>query len=284
VNPESDNRLRAGELPHLEIIPIDQIVLHEEPDAERSSLLEITIEKEGILKNPPVVARYQGGGQSILLDGANRITALKNLDIGDVLVQQVDLFDPDLLLLHWHHAVESIDKNEFLDKLDSLDEVKIERQDQDSISGDNDISKLCEIQFVDKSVYKFTANNDLLENVDSLKQIVEIYKRSENMDRVSYTNLDHLKTHYPEFTAIVCFRTFTREELIQIIEHNKTLPCGITRIILPKRALRLNVPLDILRFDSPVSEKNHWLQQRLKLQVKNKSIRFYYESTFVFDE
>jgi hypothetical protein len=284
VIPERDNRLKAGELPHLEIMPLDQIVFHEEPDAERTSLLEIAIAKEGILRNPPVVARHQGDNQSILLDGANRITALENLDIGHVLVQHVDLFDSDLQLLHWHHAVESITKDEFLGSVDSLDRVKIEKQEQVGISGDNETGTLCEIQFADKSVYRITANHDLLENIDSLNEIVAIYNRRENMDRVSYTNLDHLKMHYPEFTALVCFRAFTKEELIQTAEHKKKLPCGVTRILLPKRALRLNVPLDILRFNSPVSQKNHWLQQRLKLQVKNKSIRFYYEPTFVFDE
>jgi len=104
------------------------------------------------------------------------------------------------------------------------------------------------------------------------------------MDRVSYTNLTHLRQHYPDFCALVCFKKISKENLIAVVEKNIYLPSGITRVILPKRALRLNVPLDILRFDAPVEEKNHWLQERITLQVQDKSIRFYYEPTFLFDE
>ncbi len=284
MNLTNDKRLKIGELPELKIMPIEEIVFHEEPDPERSSTLEIFLQKEGNLKNPPVVAFYENSTHAILLDGANRITALKNLRIPDVLVQRVDLFDPDLLFLHWHHAVEKLSKTEFLRKLEQIPGVAIDRSDERAISQENGGNQLCQIQFHDENLYRITSDGDLFGKVDALKRITNIYKGFAYMDRVSYTSLVHLKMHYPQFCAILCFMKFSKEELIRIVENSSKLPSGITRIILPKRALRLNVPLDILRFQAPVEEKNHWLQDRIQLQVKDKSIRFYHEPTFLFDE
>ena len=284
MNVNDDNRLKIGELPDLKIVPIDQIIFHEEPDFDRSSSLKLFLQKDGKLKNPPVVAYYQNGEHIILLDGANRITALKRLNMKDVLVQRVNMFDPDLLFLHWHHAVEKFSKQEFLDKLISIEGVIVEESPQQKISPLENDNRLCQIQFADKSVFNVLSDSDLLKSVDLLNRITDIYKGITYMDRVSYTNLTHLKTHYPDFCALICFKKITKEDLITIVQNSQKLPSGITRIILPKRALRLNVPLDILRFNAPVEEKNHWLQQRINLQVKDKSIRFYYEPTFLFDE
>ena len=284
MNLNDGKKIKIGELPDLKIMPIDNITFHEEPDGERSSALSMFIQKEGKLKNPPVVAYYDHGEHTILLDGANRITALQGLNIKDVLVQRVDLFDPGLLFLHWHHAVEKFTQDEFLQKLYKIDGIEIEKKQEKVIDWQDEPHQLTQIQFHDKSIYKITADGDIYNKVDILNEITNIYKGSAYMDRVSYTSLEHLKLHYPEFCALICFKKFSKEELIQVIEYGKKLPSGITRIILPKRALRLNVPLDILRFESQVEEKNHWLQDRIKLQVKDKSIRFYHEPTFLFDE
>ncbi|MBN1154996.1 hypothetical protein JXB12_08790 [candidate division KSB1 bacterium] len=281
---QDDRRLKIGELPDLKIVPIDDILFHEEPDNERSNSLMIYLQKEARLKNPPIVGYYNGTSRLILLDGANRVTALKKLEIKDVLVQRIDLFDEDLLFLHWHHAVEKFSKTDFLNKLFLIPQISIEQESSDMIDFTDNGDLLSKIQFHDGQIYKITAEGDLFEKVKLLKEITDVYRGFSYMDRVSYTNLSHLRRHYPDFCAVVCFKKISKDDLIQIVEKNMFLPSGITRIILPKRALRLNVPLDILRFDAPIDEKNHWLQQRITLQVQDKSIRFYYEPTFLFDE
>ena len=280
----NNHQLQIGELPELEIVSLDQIVFHEDPDIERSSSLVVYLSKDGRLKNPPMVAYYEDHSHYILLDGANRMTALNNLGIRDVVVQKVDLFDEKLLFLHWHHAVEKFTKDQFLEKLKRIDGLSISRDDSGVLDLQGDCDLLCQVQFADSELYRLSAECDIFEKVNLLKKITRIYSGFANMDRVSYTNLTHLKTNYPDFSAVVCFKKFTKHELVEIVKNNHKLPSGITRIILPKRALRLNVPLDILRFEAPVAEKNHWLQERIKLQVKDKSIRFYYEPTFLFDE
>ena len=62
------------------------------------------------------------------------------------------------------------------------------------------------------------------------------------------------------------------------------MQAGITRRVIPRRALRLNFPLAVLRDDWPLIEKNGYLKDWLKEKMANKTARFYQESTFLFDE
>ncbi len=282
--PVNDKQLKIGELPQLRIVPLSEIIFHEDPDLERSAKLTDSIRKENKLKNPPVVATHPGSQKFMLLDGANRLTALQNLGIPDVLVQHIDLFDPGLVFLHWHHAVEKFTKASFLDKLTNIPDISIRQNECQTLSQNENGDLLCQILFGDGSIYAVHAHADLFQRVRDLRNITEIYKGFQYMDRVSYTNLEHLKKNYAQFCAVIVFRKLTKEELIEVTNHDLRIPSGITRIILPKRALRINVPLDILRFDVSVEQKNYWLQKRITEQIKDKSIRFYHEPTFLFDE
>lgn len=280
----NDKQLKIGELPQLRIVPISEIIFHEDPDDERSSKLIEYIRKENRLKNPPVVTKNGANAKHILLDGANRLTALQTLNVPHVLVQVIDLFDPGLLLLHWHHAVEKFSKEEFLEKIKNLPEISIIKSDSNTLAKDENGDLLCQIQFADGSVYAVHAHTNLFQRVKDLQNITNVYKGFQYMDRVSYTNLEHLTKNYPRFCALIVFRKLIKEELVEVTNQGMRIPSGITRIILPKRALRVNVPLDILRFDVPVEQKNFWLQNRVNEQIKDKSIRFYHEPTFLFDE
>jgi len=284
VIQSNDRQLKIGELPNLRIIPIAEIIFHEEPDLERSAKLIEYIRQENRLKNPPVVATHSGNDKYILLDGANRLTALRELNIPDVLVQHIDLFDPGLIFLQWHHAVEKFARDSFLEKINSLPDITITNNINNQLTDNDNGDLLCQIQFADQSVYMIHAHTDLFQRVKDLKNITDIYKGFQFMDRVSYTNLQHLKANYAQFCALIVFRKLDKQELVEVTNHGMRIPSGITRIIMPKRALRINVPLDILRFDVSIQQKNYWLQNRINEQIRDKSIRFYHEPTFLFDE
>jgi len=284
VNLNDNHQIKIGELPQLKIVPISSITFHEQPDEERSNKLIEYLRKENILKNPPVVAKNGNDSQLILLDGANRLTALRLLDIPDVLIQEIDLFDPGLIFLQWHHAVEHFSKESFLKKLTALPDISVTEFSEKKLREKENGDLLCQLQFGDSHVFAVHAHEDLFQRIEDLKNITNIYRGSRFMDRVSYTNIEHLKNNYPNFCVLIVFRKITKEELVLVTQKQEKIPSGITRIILPKRALRINVPLDILRFDTSIEQKNHWLQKRINNQIKDKSIRFYHEPTFLFDE
>ncbi|MBD3288722.1 hypothetical protein GF337_07975, partial [candidate division KSB1 bacterium] len=170
----NNQQLQIGELPELEIVPLSQIVFHEDPDIERSSSLVIFLRKDGRLKNPPMVAYYRDESHYILLDGANRMTALSQIGIRDVVVQKVNLFDEKLLFLHWHHAVEKFTKEEFLEKLGLIDGLIISNDNTGELDLDEDCELLCQIQFSDSELYQISADCDLFEKVSLLKKITNI--------------------------------------------------------------------------------------------------------------
>jgi hypothetical protein len=96
--------------------------------------------------------------------------------------------------------------------------------------------------------------------------------------------MEHLQRHYRDFTALVSFPQFAGEDLLEITRRDRRLPSGITRVLLPKRALRFNLQLQLLRARLSLGEKEAWLQQTIRQKVADKSIRFYREPTFFFDE
>ena len=77
-------------IPDLRILPIDLLVEHEFNDAQRTEPLARRLETEGVLKNPPVVTPMgDGDSRYVVLDGANRVTALHILGYTHILVQVV---------------------------------------------------------------------------------------------------------------------------------------------------------------------------------------------------
>jgi hypothetical protein len=54
--------------------------------------------------------------------------------------------------------------------------------------------------------------------------------------------------------------------------------------VIPGRALRLNTELSLLWSDTPLSEKNRWLAEWRRHKLQAGEIRYYEESTVLFDE
>jgi len=143
---------------------------------------------------------------------------------------------------------------------------------------------LARYTFTDGTEAVVSGTRDLLERVEQLRTLTALHHRAAFFDRVSYTDRDHLRRHYRNFTALMSFPHFTREDLVDITQRDRRLPSGITRVLLPKRALRFNLQLQLLLADLSTEEKDAWLQQNIREKVTAKAVRFYREPTFVFDE
>ena len=274
---ELNGALKIGELPELHIVAMDEVVLHEDPDMERVTRLLNDFSADGVLRNPPVVGRADGS-RRIVLDGANRVTALRTMGCRHALVQETDLADPGLALESWHHAIEYLTPAELLAHARGVSGVLVRDGRVDSPL------TLARYTFADGSGSTLSGSEDLLERVEQLRQLTAIHHRVAFFDRVSYSDREHLRRHYRNFTALMSFRRFAREDLVDLARRNRRLPSGITRVLLPKRALRINLQFQILLADLSVEEKETWLQQNIRERVAAKAIRFYREPTFVFDE
>jgi hypothetical protein len=70
-----------------------------------------------------------------------------------------------------------------------------------------------------------------------------------------------------------------------LARERRCLPTGVTRHVIPGRALHVNAPLAILADQAQSSQaKNRWLEGWLKQRLSGHGVRFYQESTFLFDE
>ena len=85
-------------------------------------------------------------------------------------------------------------------------------------------------------------------------------------------------------TVLVVFPRYQPAEIIELARVGARLPAGITRHVIPRRALRINFPLFVLRENWPLIEKNGYLKDWLKQKMENKEAPYYQESTFLFDE
>ena len=83
----------------------------------------------------------------------------------------------------------------------------------------------------------------------------------------------------------VVFERFGGPEVLELATSGARLPAGITRHVVSWRALRLNVPLDTLSdTERTLEEKNRWLDEWLRDKLHQRQVRFYQESTVLFDE
>ena len=277
-NRNSD--LKIGKLPDLRIVELKKLRFHEEHDEERVLTLVERLGAEGILKHPPVVASVENDDGYILLDGANRVTALSKLNFKHIPVQVIGLSDSNLILSSWLHAVERFGKDHFFGNISQQPDLEI----TESKSGHKKRGLLCTLTFRENESYNVYYSAGLAKRITQLKFITDLYLHTPCSDRVSYSDIDHLITHYPDFRTLIRFEDFTKDDIREMAGNGQKLPSGLTRVILPKRALGLNVRLEFLKSSLSLKEKNHWLEETIHKRVVEKSIRFYQEQTFIFNE
>lgn len=278
----------SGSLPVLKIAPLESIIIHEHHDKRRSERLAIKIKDDGVLKDPPIVAKLEGEAKYVHLDGANRIDTLRLLGCRDILVQIVDYYDEESVRLDsWCHLTQ-MGKDLFLSQLRGIEGLEIERIDREAageLLGGKKV--LCCIFFSDGEAYAIKGEGELKPRVLLLNRVVDIYKANITRDIVEQGKLadqidDLFRKHsHDGCNVLVVFPKFTPKEVVELAASNVRIPAGITRHIITDRALRVNFPLMILSSKAiSLEEKNTLLEDCLR----GKSPRFYKESTVMYDE
>ena len=123
--------LRRGEMNVgdvvLRIVHSKDLIGHEEVDPTRVEGLLRRLQSDGVLKNPPVVAR--AGSQHVVLDGVTRVAALRKMGIRDVLVQIVDYDGPRIDLDSWCHVIVGMRGKELLTAVRSHGGLEVQYTD-----------------------------------------------------------------------------------------------------------------------------------------------------------
>lgn len=275
--------------PDLRIVPISMLVEHEFNDEQRTAPLAQRLEAEGLLKNPPVVTPLgDEDPRYVVLDGANRITALKMLDYPHILVQVVPYQPPQVTLTTWHHVIDGMDPKSLTAELTNLEEVDIILTDrQRGRAGLARREYLMYVVRADAEVFAAKAvapMGEVHEQNRALNALVDTYKERSTLHRVMTEDIEEVKLLYPAMAGLVIFPIYDPSEVLELARDGELLPAGLTRHLIHGRALRLNYPLSELKSDEPLEAKNERLKAWLLSKLSTKEVRYYGETTFLFDE
>jgi L-serine kinase (ATP) / ParB family transcriptional regulator, heme-responsive regulator len=268
----------------LRIVHLDDVLLHEQVENKRVERLIARLQQDRMLKNPPIAT--QSNVKYIVLDGATRVAALSRMRCRDIVVQIVDYRAPGIALETWNHMLLDAPAQEIFDAIAELPDLYIEKTDE----GDANESlarrqSIATIMLADGRVYSICAkDNTPSEQARMLNHIVAAYEGKGEMYRVAHTDLERLIAEHGRLSALVVFPRYRPDEIQHVAANRSKLPMGITRHIIPGRALRINLPLDVLESEQSLEEKNAWLDEWLKEKIRKRHVRFYQEPVFLFDE
>lgn len=272
-------------LPNLQILPIQDLILHEDHDRQRTLPLVSKLRAQGILRNPPIVMPLDDGtGRYMVLDGANRVTSLQEMEFPHIVAQVAKANDPLVKLQTWNHVVWGLKPKTLmtaLKKVKGLDVIKVNTRKS------MDAPKYMPVQarLPDGTFYMLVEEpSELPQHIATLHKIVDAYKNRASLDRTSQTLTESFHSIYPDLTALVIFPNFKIKTVLKLAGQNIVLPTGITRFTASPRVLHLNYPLHELSSGKPIEYKGEYLQHWIQDRIKNKGVRHYAEATFLFDE
>ena len=273
---------------HLRMVRADELLLHEQTDPERVARLRNDVINSNMLRNPPIVGIHQvgeGGKETmVVLDGATRTTALRELGVKHVMVQVVDYPGTDVALHAWYHmlaeraaaavlrAIESIPGARCL--VVSLEEAQrglAERRFLAAVVEENNV------------VHALECANEGTEPA-ALRVLVAQYGGYGEIYRIVQGDLIEALHRSQKVPAVVLFPSWSPADIVGFAQNADLLPAGITRHVIPGRALNINVALNLLTIDTPTEAANLWLDQWLTAKIMRKKVRYYHEPVFVFDD
>ncbi|MBI3363251.1 MAG: hypothetical protein HY023_19285 [Chloroflexi bacterium] len=277
----------TAEIPRLEIVPTESLVVHEQNDNQRTGPLVARLEAEGMIKNPPIIASMgEDDPRYVVLDGANRTTALSQMGYPHALAQVVDYeSEAEVNLATWHHVVAGMDAETFTGMLATVEGLEYRPTDYNRARAALARRELVSyIVSASGMVFAVRGGSDLHSRCLLLNQMVDSYKEHGRIYRSATDHVAQVRNLYEDLTALVVFPHHEPAEILELARVSAKLPAGITRHIINRRALRVNYPLAELKADRPIEEKRERLNEWIKAKLAAKEIRYYPESTYLFDE
>lgn len=270
----------------LEVIPIKDILIHEELDPSNSKELVNFLKKSQTLSNPIIVAPL-GGGKYLELDGMNRIHSFKILGIKTITAQIVDYNDQEEIeLSSWLHIFKG-DVKKFFKAVKKEGSLVINKGTMDEVGHryikENDFDRLCTVVTNKKEVFFISTDGNFSEKIKRMNHLVSFYKNDLSRGAIPYTlNHDNIQLFFKQFpndNIIVIFPTFTPQQIIESAKSGILLPTGITRHLVKGRVLNINLPLNLFDNKKSLKQQNEE-QDRILLSKRS---RLYEEATINFE-
>lgn len=266
----------------LRVVPLQSILPHEIADPGREARIERRIAAEGVLRDPLLVGSVADVEGYVLLDGTNRRVALEQLGLSLCLVQIIDYDDPSTIELRtWCHSA-PVAAADLAAQAEHIPDVEVLPLSpfgtQNALTENNTLGVILDSHRRFAVTALAAARAD---RVAKLRSFVDLYEH--HMARVD-CDADAAESRAralpdEENEALIAFPPITRGQVVAMAVEGLRIPAGITRhVILGGRALRVNLPLDVLALHDD-ARANEALTRHLAALHP----RVYHEPTVLFD-
>lgn len=269
---------------NLNIFKIKDIKLHETTETNRLRNIFDRISNSKHLMNPVIVGKYDD--ELILIDGANRLSTLREIGCKLIIAQLTDYRNRKIKLRNWNHLIYDIgidevkvfcDKNKFRYKEITYKEGKSFLKNNHNCVLVSDISN-------GKSLLINLPKN-FNETIQKLNEFTKFYFNVHNFDRSEEEiKFSDLCKYSRRNGVLVEFFKFRKEQIVKIAKNKAKLPAGISRHILDNRVLHVRYEISKLKDDKDINVKREELNKYLISKIDSNKVRQYRESVIVFDE
>ncbi|MBD0357439.1 MAG: ParB N-terminal domain-containing protein [Rubrobacter sp.] len=249
-------------LEELLLVDLGCLILHEAHDEDRLARLRGRIEAEGDQRNPVIVSPHED--RYLVLDGAHRVRALRELGSRFVLVQAVE--SPEKAE-GWGHLVNGVGRAE----LEDIEGIEV---------ADSPVNTpLAEVEMAGSgTIFLSSTREGLQGRVRALWELQSYYPEGVVVRRVEPDGTARLS----DGEVLIRYYPFTPGELTEIVDSGTVLPAGITRFRVRERVLGVRYPLDRMMEGEPRA-RNAELRAFIESRWEENRVRYYGEPVVLFE-
>lgn len=275
-------------VPHLVLVPADQVMFHEHPERKRTLRLADRLREEGRLRNPPVVAKLDSH-RWVLLDGANRVSAMKEMGLSHVPVQVIDYASSAIELSGWHHLLLESQDLDLRGEFTNLPNVHVQPltpgERAEYLELRRGYAVLHDANGRSYGISPFEGRVELMTWIQTLDQIVAAYEGKTRLERVKVADYENLPEAIRDVShQLLLYPVISKVELLGLVRERMPIPTGLTRHLIPGRALGLNLDLAFLTELNTEDEKREHFRSFVDSLEMAGRIRYYEESVFILNE
>ncbi len=259
----------------LKIIPINSLSIYEKPDRKRVTKLISKISEDKHFRDPILVAKYNN--KKIVIDGTNRLEALKKLGTHAVLAQVVNYDDKDSVELRNNIHFLKMKGSHFLSVLESNNIVYKQIEKSHLLRQMENNQMICWFQIDDK--FYALLSNENKSALNLINRFVKAYKNIADIYRLS-----ELSQENEMFPIKIIFPRFSIDDIFRIVVENKYIESGVTWHKIKNIFVRFNIPINILINHQEQAEYDAWLLKKINKSILNKNFRYYPSTVYICDE
>ena len=256
----------------LAIVEVASLYPHEQTIGMNLKRLQEAMFNLGQLVDPLVTDRKTG----VVLDGNHRLSVLKNIEIPNAVVQQVDYSDESIGLGTWLPVSENHLSSEDFEKLgENVESVDFDAGKQAVDSLQAIFMMVKEKEGKKECALVSPGSYDLVSMTEKQKSLIS------SLEHIpfEYYSDDHMDIQLNKGRTVLFRRSYKKDEVVKEALAGRPFPPKSTRHTIPDRIIRLNMRLGWLLEDKDAAYS--LLEEMLKHRVYAGNVRRYPEPVIV---